>query len=163
MLPTLEEIRRAPKVLLHDHLDGGLRPDTIVELAEETGYADLPTLDPEELGAWMMRGADRKDLLLYLETFAHTVGVMQTREALARVARHGRAGARPERSGRTDPTATRLRSRLPLRCLPEARAAGLALSTMVSSTSSSDAAKAVRTSSLNQADLPSSAWKVPNR
>jgi adenosine deaminase len=87
VLPTLEEIRRAPKVLLHDHLDGGLRPDTIVELAEETGYADLPTLDPEELGAWMMRGADRKDLLLYLETFAHTVGVMQTREALARVAR----------------------------------------------------------------------------
>jgi adenosine deaminase len=85
--PTLEEIRRAPKVLLHDHLDGGLRPDTLVELADETGYADLPTRDPGELGAWMTRGADRKDLLLYLETFAHTVGVMQTREALARVAR----------------------------------------------------------------------------
>ena len=87
MTPTLEEIRRAPKVLLHDHLDGGLRPDTLVELADETGYADLPTRDPGELGAWMTRGADRKDLLLYLETFAHTVGVMQTREALARVAR----------------------------------------------------------------------------
>jgi adenosine deaminase len=85
--PTLEEIRRAPKVLLHDHLDGGLRPATIVELAEETGYGDLPTRDPGELGAWMTRGADRKDLLLYLETFAHTVGVMQTRGALARVAR----------------------------------------------------------------------------
>ncbi len=87
MTPTLEEIRRAPKVLLHDHLDGGLRTQTIMELADETGYADLPTHDPDELGAWMTRGADRKDLLLYLETFAHTVGVMQTRGALARVAR----------------------------------------------------------------------------
>jgi adenosine deaminase len=85
--PTLDDIRAAPKVLLHDHLDGGLRPDTIVELAEEGGYPDLPTGDPVELGAWMTRGADRKDLLLYLETFAHTVGVMQTRDALARVAR----------------------------------------------------------------------------
>ena len=85
--PTYEQIRDAPKVLLHDHLDGGLRPETIVELAEETGYEALPTRDPEELGAWMMHGADRKDLLLYLETFAHTVGVMQTPGALARVAR----------------------------------------------------------------------------
>ena len=85
--PTLDEIRRAPKVLLHDHLDGGVRADTIVELADETGYASLPTVDPEELGAWMTRGAARKDLLLYLETFAHTVGVMQTPGALARVAR----------------------------------------------------------------------------
>lgn len=87
MAPTLADIRAAPKVLLHDHLDGGLRPETTVALAEEAGYASLPTHDPEELGAWMRRGADRKDLLLYLETFAHTVGVMQTREALARVAR----------------------------------------------------------------------------
>jgi adenosine deaminase len=85
--PTLDDIRAAPKVLLHDHLDGGLRSPTIVELAEEFGYPDLPTHDPHELGAWMTRGADRKDLLLYLETFAHTVGVMQTRDALARVAR----------------------------------------------------------------------------
>lgn len=87
MAPTLDDIRAAPKVLLHDHLDGGLRPATIVELAEETGYGDLPTGDPAELGAWMTRGADRKDLLLYLETFAHTVGVMQTSGALVRVAR----------------------------------------------------------------------------
>jgi adenosine deaminase len=86
-VPTLEEIRRVPKVLLHDHLDGGLRPATIVELAEETGYPDLPTKDPDELAGWMTQGASRKDLLLYLETFAHTVGVMQTPEALARVAR----------------------------------------------------------------------------
>jgi adenosine deaminase len=84
--PTLDEIRAAPKVLLHDHLDGGLRPTTIVELADEIGYTELPTDDPQELGAWMTRGADRKDLLLYLETFAHTVGVMQTPEALTRVA-----------------------------------------------------------------------------
>jgi adenosine deaminase len=85
--PNLEQIRRAPKVLLHDHLDGGLRAETIVELADQTGYADLPTTDPKELGAWMTRGASRKDLVLYLETFAHTVGVMQTPEALERVAR----------------------------------------------------------------------------
>jgi adenosine deaminase len=85
--PTLEQIRAMPKVLLHDHLDGGVRPATIVELAEETGYDQLPTTDPEELRAWMTAGADRKDLLLYLETFAHTVGVMQTPDALARVAR----------------------------------------------------------------------------
>ncbi|MGZ5295675.1 MAG: adenosine deaminase [Actinomycetota bacterium] len=85
--PELDQIRRAPKVLLHDHLDGGLRPATIVELADQIGYADLPTTDPQELGAWMTRGASRKDLVLYLETFAHTVGVMQTPEALIRVAR----------------------------------------------------------------------------
>jgi adenosine deaminase len=85
--PTLEAILRAPKVLLHDHLDGGLRPSTIVELADETGYDALPTRDAEELGSWMTRGASRKDLVLYLETFAHTVGVMQTSEALVRVAR----------------------------------------------------------------------------
>ena len=86
MAPTLDEIRRVPKVLLHDHLDGGLRPETIVELAHETGYDGLPTRHPSELADWMSRGADRKDLLLYLETFAHTVGVLQTTDALVRVA-----------------------------------------------------------------------------
>ncbi len=86
-LPTPDQIAAAPKVLLHDHLDGGLRPETVIELADETGYADLPTTDPVELAAWMRRGADRKDLVLYLETFAHTVGVMQTPDALHRVAR----------------------------------------------------------------------------
>ncbi|MYE57681.1 MAG: adenosine deaminase [Acidimicrobiaceae bacterium] len=85
--PTLERIRRAPKVVLHDHLDGGLRASTIVELASETGYRNLPTTDPEQLAAWMRRGANRKDLTLYLETFAHTVGVMQTADAICRVAR----------------------------------------------------------------------------
>ena len=82
----LESIRAAPKVLLHDHLDGGLRPATVIELARDCGYADLPTTDPGELGTWFRRGADRKSLELYLEGFAHTVGVMQTPEALERVA-----------------------------------------------------------------------------
>lgn len=85
--PTLERIRQAPKVLLHDHLDGGLRPETIIEIADQIGYTDLPATDPDELTAWMRRGANRKDLTLYLETFAHTVAVMQTREGIERVAR----------------------------------------------------------------------------
>ena len=80
-------MRRAPKVVLHDHLDGGLRTATIIELAEETGYGDLPTADPEQLASWMQRGANRKDLTLYLETFAHTVGVMQNPDSIVRVAR----------------------------------------------------------------------------
>ncbi len=81
-----EVIRRAPKVLLHDHLDGGLRPRTVLELAAEAGYRDLPTSDPDELAAWFTRGADRKSLELYLEGFRHTVAVMQTRDAIERVA-----------------------------------------------------------------------------
>ena len=85
--PTLEGIRRAPKVLLHDHLDGGLRPATVVELAEQTGYRDLPTTDPGELGRWFVDNANAGDLPRYLSTFRHTVGVMQTADALARVAR----------------------------------------------------------------------------
>jgi adenosine deaminase len=85
MLP-LETIRRAPKVLLHDHLDGGLRPSTVIDLAREHGYDHLPTTDVDELAAWFRRGADRKSLELYLETFEHTVGVMQERDAIVRVA-----------------------------------------------------------------------------
>ena len=85
-MPTLDAIRQAPKALLHDHLDGGLRPRTIVELAAETGYRGLPTTDPDELAAWIRRGADRKSLELYLETFDHTVGVLQERDAIVRVA-----------------------------------------------------------------------------
>ncbi len=83
---TPELILRAPKVLLHDHLDGGLRPATVIELAAEYGYNQLPTTDVEELATWFNRGAKRNDLVLYLETFAHTVGVMQHRDAIERVA-----------------------------------------------------------------------------
>ena len=83
---SLDTIRSAPKALLHDHLDGGLRPSTVVDLAREFGYDALPTTDVGELAAWFRRGADRKSLELYLETFAHTVGVMQERDALIRVA-----------------------------------------------------------------------------
>ena len=79
-------IQRAPKALLHDHLDGGLRPATVVELASEYGYTGLPTTDVDDLAQWFNRGAKRNDLVLYLETFAHTVGVMQHRDAIERVA-----------------------------------------------------------------------------
>lgn len=85
-IPTREQIQAAPKVLLHDHLDGGMRPQTVIELAAEQGYGDLPTTDPDELAAWFTRGADRRNLELYLETFAHTVGVTQTADALSRAA-----------------------------------------------------------------------------
>ena len=87
-VPDLEQILLAPKVLLHDHLDGGLRPATIVELADRDRVRRAPDRRSRtSCGAWMTRGASRKDLVLYLETFAHTVGVMQTPEALIRVAR----------------------------------------------------------------------------
>ncbi len=84
--PTRDEIRQAPKVLLHDHLDGGLRPATIIELAGEVGH-ELPAGDPESLGRWFGEAADSRSLVRYLETFDHTVAVMQTGNALTRVAR----------------------------------------------------------------------------
>ncbi|MFE0774127.1 adenosine deaminase [Streptomyces sp. NPDC058861] len=85
-VPTADQIRRAPKVLLHDHLDGGLRPGTIIELAREQGYENLPETEPDKLGVWFREAADSGSLERYLETFAHTCAVMQTREALFRVA-----------------------------------------------------------------------------
>src|SRR5258705_13978193 len=84
--PTDDALLMAPKALLHDHLDGGVRAATVLELAREQGYTNLPTYDVDDLGAWFHRGAKRNDLVLYLETFAHTVGVMQHRAALERVA-----------------------------------------------------------------------------
>ncbi|TDC69298.1 adenosine deaminase [Actinomadura sp. GC306] len=84
--PTLDDIRRAPKVLLHDHLDGGLRPATIVELARDSGYTDLPATDADALGEWFEAAANSGSLERYLETFTHTVGVLQSAEALTRVA-----------------------------------------------------------------------------
>jgi adenosine deaminase len=80
------ELRRAPKVLLHDHLDGGLRPQTIIELAQECGYDGLPASESEALGTWFRDSADSGSLPRYLETFDHTLAVMQTREGLFRVA-----------------------------------------------------------------------------
>jgi adenosine deaminase len=84
---TAETVARAPKVLLHDHLDGGLRPQTVLELADEHGYRGLPASDPESLGKWFRRAADSGSLVEYLQTFAHTVGVMQHPDAIHRVAR----------------------------------------------------------------------------
>jgi adenosine deaminase len=80
------DIVKAPKALLHDHLDGGLRPETILELADGIGH-ELPAGDPEALGAWFVAAADSGSLERYLETFAHTVAVMQTAEGLHRVAK----------------------------------------------------------------------------
>jgi adenosine deaminase len=82
----LEEIRALPKVLLHDHLDGGLRPQTVIDLAAECGYDTLPTRDAGELGQWFVDAANSGSLVRYLETFEHTVAVMQTEDAIRRVA-----------------------------------------------------------------------------
>jgi adenosine deaminase len=84
---TKGTIRRAPKVLLHDHLDGGLRPETVLELAAEAGYAELPASTAEDLARWFSEAAYSGSLERYLETFKHTVGVTQTAPALSRVAR----------------------------------------------------------------------------
>jgi adenosine deaminase len=83
--PTYDEIVKAPKVLLHDHLDGGLRPATIIELAGPIGH-QLPADEPAALRRWFESAANSGSLERYLETFAHTVAVMQTAEALRRVA-----------------------------------------------------------------------------
>ena len=86
--PNLDEtlIRRLPKVALHEHLDGCVRPATLLELATQSGYSELPESNPEALGRWFVRGADRGSLPLYLEGFQHTIALLQTGEALERVA-----------------------------------------------------------------------------
>lgn len=81
-----EVIRRMPKVALHDHLDGGLRPQTVLDLAVEAGH-ELPESEAESLGRWFFEAADSGSLVRYLETFRHTVAVMQTAGQLRRVAR----------------------------------------------------------------------------
>jgi adenosine deaminase len=81
-----ELVARAPKVLLHDHLDGGLRPQTIIDLAAEAGH-ELPSQDADGLRRWFEESADSGSLERYLETFDHTVAVMQTQGNLRRVAR----------------------------------------------------------------------------
>ncbi|MFI7588273.1 adenosine deaminase [Spongisporangium articulatum] len=84
--PVADALARAPKALLHDHLDGGLRPATIVELAAEIGHG-LPASDAAGLGEWFRGSADSGSLERYLETFVHTTAVMQRRDHLVRVAR----------------------------------------------------------------------------
>ena len=69
--PTREQIHHAPKVLLHDHLDGGLRPQTVLELADRVGHR-LPADDAESLAHWFAESADSGSLVRYLETFDHT-------------------------------------------------------------------------------------------
>ncbi|MFL9652687.1 adenosine deaminase [Streptomyces sp. PB17] len=80
-----ETLRCLPKAVLHDHLDGGLRPATVVELAESVGHT-LPTTDPDELAAWYYEAANSGDLVRYIATFEHTLAVMQNREGLLRTA-----------------------------------------------------------------------------
>jgi adenosine deaminase len=82
----LETIRQAPKALLHDHLDGGVRPASVVELAAEHGYDQLPTTDVGEMTRWFTAGAEGESLVRYLAAFDHTIGVMQHKDALERVA-----------------------------------------------------------------------------
>jgi adenosine deaminase len=83
---TLEMIRQAPKALLHDHLDGGLRPATVVDIAGQVGYDGLPAYDVDELSTWFRTQSHSGSLERYLEPFSHTVAVMQTPESLYRVA-----------------------------------------------------------------------------
>jgi adenosine deaminase len=85
-VPTPEQIKRLPKVVLHDHLDGGLRPETIIDIAQRIGYS-LPTTDPTKLADWFEESCNSGSLERYLETFEHTIAVMQTREDILRVAR----------------------------------------------------------------------------
>lgn len=85
-MTTEQIIRSTPKVLLHDHLDGGLRPQTVIDLAKELKYNKLPTQDAGELGNWFHQGANKGNLVEYLQGFEHTCAVMQTKESLTRVA-----------------------------------------------------------------------------
>lgn len=86
MSVELAVCQRLPKIALHDHLDGGLRPGTVLEEAAKVGH-ELPANDAESLGRWFYEAADSGSLERYLETFDHTVAVMQTTEQLRRVAR----------------------------------------------------------------------------
>src|SRR6185437_9514814 len=82
----LDMIRQAPKALLHDHLDGGLRPATVLDIAGQVGYDGLPAADVDGLSAWFRTASHSGSLERYLEPFSHTVAVMQTSDALYRVA-----------------------------------------------------------------------------
>ena len=86
MTLTAEDILALPKVLLHDHLDGGLRPETLIELSAEIGH-ELPSTDPAELASMFVENANSGSLVRYLEAFGHAIAVMQTDVNLARVSR----------------------------------------------------------------------------
>jgi len=85
--PTADQIKRIPKAVLHDHLDGGLRPQTVIDLAAEVGYTKLPVSEANALGQWFFEACNSGSLVRYLETFDHTIAVMQTHGAVLRVAR----------------------------------------------------------------------------
>jgi len=85
-MTTEQIIKEVPKVLLHDHLDGGLRTETVIELADKIGYKKLPTKNQKELGEWFFRGANKGNLVEFLQGFEHTCAVMQTKESLERIA-----------------------------------------------------------------------------
>ncbi len=85
--PTPDQVKRVPKAVIHDHLDGGLRPETLIEIAEQIGYDKLPTHDPVKLADWFEESCSSGTLVRYLETFDHTIAVMQTEENIIRVAR----------------------------------------------------------------------------
>ena len=87
LLLSTEVIARAPKVLLHDHLDGGLRPQTMIDNALASGYTKLPSYHQDELAKWFVDACSSGTLELYLETFEHTISVMQTEDEIIRVAR----------------------------------------------------------------------------
>jgi adenosine deaminase len=84
--PTLEEIRVLPKVVLHEHLDGGLRPATIIDIAKEIGYT-LPTYDLPELEKWFYQQCNSGSLVRYLQCFDITITMMQRKQDLIRIAR----------------------------------------------------------------------------
>jgi adenosine deaminase len=85
--PTADQIKRIPKAVLHDHLDGGLRPQTVIDLAQEIGYTKLPHHEASALAEWFYEACNSGSLERYLETFEHTIAVMQTPAAVMRVAR----------------------------------------------------------------------------
>ena len=79
-------VESLPKISLHDHLDGGVRPSTIVELAAASGIA-IPAATPDELNTWVRANADSGNLVDYLATFSVTLSVMQSAANLERIAR----------------------------------------------------------------------------
>lgn len=79
-------ITALPKVALHEHLDGGLRPQTIIDLAAEIGL-ELPTTDEPALRAWFVEQSSTGSLVDFLKTFDITTAVMQNAPQLERVAK----------------------------------------------------------------------------